>query len=214
MRAKRVYSWALAVLVAMLASHGVVSDCDESSTSMREYTAKQSRVAAGITSVNYTANTADSVEEGSSDVAASNSDGIASSITFPAATTVTPTIAPSKYISVGRVQRFSLGYDAIDHCEELPIIVTSSAPNSVVQAAPRRLAVTVKRLRSSSDGGPEEEDEASIAHPGSDLRRSSRSPALSAARKKWRTSTLCTRAAAPLRLVRVRFGLPNLPVPG
>ncbi|KAG2781388.1 hypothetical protein PC129_g208 [Phytophthora cactorum] len=94
MRAKRVYSWALAVLVAMLASHGVVSDCDESSTSMREYTAKQSRVAAGITSVNYTANTADSVEEGSSDVAASNSDGIASSITFPAATTVTPTIAP------------------------------------------------------------------------------------------------------------------------
>ncbi|KAG7380927.1 hypothetical protein PHYPSEUDO_006601 [Phytophthora pseudosyringae] len=82
-------SWALAVLAAAIVNRGVVSDCDEPSHSMRGYTAGQSRVAAGITSVDFTMVSI----EGSSDAGASTS---GSSVAFPAATTPTPTIKFTK----------------------------------------------------------------------------------------------------------------------
>ncbi|KAF4147755.1 hypothetical protein GN958_ATG03110 [Phytophthora infestans] len=79
-------TWAL---VAIVASHGVVS---ESSPSVRGHTAMQSRHATEVAPVDFTFITADSVEERSDAVGASSSDGIASSIAYPAPITATPTI--------------------------------------------------------------------------------------------------------------------------
>lgn len=79
-------TWAL---VAIVASHGVVS---ESGPSVRGHTAMQSRHATEVAPVDFTLITADSVEERSDAVGASSSDGIASSIAYPAPITATPTI--------------------------------------------------------------------------------------------------------------------------
>ncbi|KUF85793.1 hypothetical protein AM587_10011949 [Phytophthora nicotianae] len=202
MRTKRLFStWSLVVLLAAIASRDVVSDCDESSHSVRGHAAKQARVATEVASETFTPSTADSVEEGSV-FSASSSYGIASSIEFPTATTATPTIE-----SVGTEQPVTTTQPPTETAISTP---TTTTPTTLEPAAPIEpsssqseepiasasdtmqattvtsapLIVTSSSFESSSSGSfstssdsetseinssdDSEEDEASIAKPGSD----------------------------------------------
>ncbi|ETP48467.1 hypothetical protein F442_05796 [Phytophthora nicotianae P10297] len=131
MRTKRLFStWSLVVLLAAIASRDVVSDCDESSHSVRGHAAKQARVATEVASETFTPSTADSVEEGSV-FSASSSYGIASSIEFPTATTATPTIE-----SVGTEQPVTTTQPPTETAISTPTTTTPTTLESVAPIEP------------------------------------------------------------------------------
>ncbi|KAL3669698.1 hypothetical protein V7S43_005079 [Phytophthora oleae] len=192
MRVKQFCS-VLALLLVLIAV-GVVSNCDESTShSMRGYTVKQSRVATGVTSAAFSAESSDGGDENSSEASASSSGSSSYAVTYPSATTAMPatqsgteqpaateslpsTTTPattepvvefeSESASSSQSDDFSASTSDTTQSTSAPIVTTPSSEFSDSDSFDSASTTSCSEFSASeatSDG------EASIAQPGSDF---------------------------------------------